>query len=137
MINSEELVFDDNMELYFTFEVTGEEVCLIISDGLYAYDEVLSTTYKQEIARFINNRSEWNEKVLKSIQERFMKVYNINSKAADFALVNIFVLFEQNEKPIFGLQFNTDLDREHGVGLKIAGKSYNVIEVGSADVAFC
>lgn len=137
MINSKELVFDDNMELYFTLEETEEKVCLIVSDGLYAYDEVLSTTYKQEIARFINNRSEWNENVLKSIQERFMKVYNMNSKATDFVLVNIFILFEQNEKPIFGLQFNTNLDREHGVGLKVDGKNYNVIEVGSADVAFC
>ncbi|MDQ0362984.1 hypothetical protein [Breznakia pachnodae] len=137
MINSEELIFDDNMELYFTFEVTGESVCLIISDGLYAYDEVLSTTYKQEIASFINNRSEWKDNVSKSIRERFIKVYNMDSKVTDFVLVNIFVLFEQNEKPIFGLQFNTDLDRQHGVGLKVDGTNYNVIEVGSADVAFC
>lgn len=137
MINSEELLFDDNMELYFTSEVTGEDVCLIISDGLYAYDEVLSATYKQEIVSFINNRNEWNENILKSIRERFRNVYNMDSKVTDFVLVNIFVLFEQNEKPIFGLQFNSKLDREHGVGLKVDGTNYNVIEVGSADIAFC
>ena len=57
----------------------------------------------------------------------------------DIELTHIFVLFEQNAEELFGLEFRVEFDIEHGCGIKIRindGK-YDIVEVGTGDVAFC
>ena len=51
----------------------------------------------------------------------------------------IFILFEQNECELFGLGFRTEFDIEHGCGIKIKVEdgNYNIVEIGTADIAFC
>ena len=53
--------------------------------------------------------------------------------------IKIFILFEQNECELFGLGFRTEFDIEHGCGIKIKVEdgNYNIVEIGTADIAFC
>lgn len=65
--------------------------------------------------------------------------YKIEACMQDIELTHIFVLFEQNAEELFGLEFRVEFDIEHGCGIKIRindGK-YDIVEVGTGDVAFC
>ena len=52
-------------------------------------------------------------------------------------LLHIFVLYEQSDSEVYGLEFRTKFDIEHGCGLKMEGDTFEIIEIGSADIAFC
>jgi hypothetical protein len=67
------------------------------------------------------------------------QTYGIDTKQEDLRLINIFILFEQNEDELFGLEFRVEFGVEHGCGLKIKGKKdhYRITKTGTGDVAFC
>lgn len=53
--------------------------------------------------------------------------------------MGIYILFEQNEYELFGLAFRLEFEIEHGCGIKIKineGK-YEIIEIGTGEVAYC
>jgi hypothetical protein len=135
-MKSEEIIFDENFEMYISIPEQSMEVCLILSDSLIAIDEDLSEEYRTKITNFINKSKEWYIQVRNYISEWAKKEYNINSVDKSI-LINIHVLFEQSEEELFGLEYGVDFDTEHGCGLKINGNNYDIIEIGGADVAFC
>lgn len=134
-----EINFDDNHEMYIKPESLNTEVCLIISDGLAASNEKLTVDYCNKIVNFVNDFPHWYNEVCDIIIKRAKNVYKVNIQNQDLQLMNIFVLFEQNENELFGLEFRVDFDIEHGCGLKIKGKkdNYEIIEIGTGDIAFC
>ena len=91
------------------------------------------------IATFVNNLSEWYSLACNSIMAWAKDTYKIEACMQDIELTHIFVLFEQNAEELFGLEFRVEFDIEHGCGIKIRindGK-YDIVEVGTGDVAFC
>ena len=136
-MKSEDIIFDENLEMYISPPELNDEVCLCLSDSLFASEEELTEEYKSKITDFINNLSKWYKKAVESVIKRAKQIYDIEAKDKDLQLMNIFILFEQNEDELYGLGFNTTFDIEHGCGLKIFGNNFEIVEIGTADVAFC
>jgi hypothetical protein len=94
-MNTSQLVFDENMEMYVKIETLDSKVCLVLSDGLYAFEEELTDEYKEKIVAFINGISMWHQKVIKAVLDRGKEIYKIDATTNDLKLQSIFVLFEQ------------------------------------------
>ncbi len=134
-----EIKFDDNFEMGVFSEYLNKEIRLCILDDLEASVEELTDEYKEKIAYFVNSISQWYSAVCNSIISWSKDTYKIDAHLQDIELMCIFVLFEQNADELFGLGFRVEFDIEHGCGIKIKvndGK-YDIIEVGTGDVAFC
>lgn len=134
-----EIIFDENLEMYVSLKDLDNEVCITLSDGLFASEEELTDEYKEKIALFVNNLSEWYSLACSSVMTWAKDTYKIEACMQDIELTHIFVLFEQNEDELFGLEFRVEFDVEHGCGIKIKGDNskYDIVEVGTGDVAFC
>ena len=117
----------------------NKKIRLILSDDLDASEEKLSDSYCKKIADFIDNFSKWYNKCMDAIKEWGENIYHINIEYDEIKLLKIFILFEQNECELFGLGFRTEFDIEHGCGIKIKVEdgNYNIVEIGTADIAFC
>ena len=87
----------------------------------------------------INNLSNWYNESVKAVLKRAEQIYDIEANDKDLQLMNIFILFEQNEDELYGLEFRTEFDIEHGCGLQIKGKDNNfeIVKIGTGDVSFC
>ncbi len=134
-----EINFDKNLEMYVSLKDLGNEVYITLSDSLFASEEELTDEYKEKIASFVNNLSEWYSLACSSVIAWAKDTYKIEACMQDIELTHIFVLFEQNAEELFGLEFRVEFDIEHGCGIKIRindGK-YDIVEVGTGDVAFC
>ena len=133
----EDIMFDENLEFYTEFPYPNLEVCVSLSDSLDAYEEVLSLSYRKKIANFINNSDLWYEKALDAARIKAHGDGFSCIKDEDIVLMNIFVLYEQTEDELYGLGFRFNFEVEHGCGIKINTKNFEITEVGDADVAFC
>ena len=133
----EDIVFDENMEMYIFLPKLNKKVRLVLSDSLWAYEEKLSEEYKSKIVNFINNLPMWYNKAVESVIKYAKRIYGIETEEKDIRLMSIFILFEQSEDELYGLLFNTEFDIEHGGGLKILGSNFEITEIGEAEVAFC
>lgn len=138
-MESKEITFNEHLEMYIHLDNFNDEICLTLSDGLAASDEELTNGYKERIANFINEAQKWYNKSVNTVLKYAKENYEIDAKPEDIELTHIFILFEQNEKELFGLEFRVEFDIEHGCGLKIKGSENNfeIIEIGTGDVAFC
>ena len=134
-----EIIFNEDLEMYVFLKDLDDEVCITLSDSLSASEEELTEDYKGKIASFVNNMPQWYSRACNPIIAWAKDTYKIDAHVQDIELINIFVLFEQNEDELFGVEFRVEFDVEHGCGIKIKvdnGK-YDIIEVGTGDVAFC
>lgn len=134
-----EIIFNEDLEMYVFLKDLDDEVCITLSDSLSASEEELTEDYKGKIASFVNNMPQWYSRACNSIIAWAKDTYKIDAHIQDIELINIFVLFEQSEDELFGVEFRVEFDVEHGCGIKIKvnnGK-YDIIEVGTGDVAFC
>lgn len=50
--------------------------------------------------------------------------------------MNMFILYEQDEKELYSLQFRETFDIGRGCGLKLNTNGYQIYEIGESDVAF-
>jgi hypothetical protein len=137
-MKSDEVVFDENLENYIFLKELNKEICLSLSDSLLTSEEELTEEYKNKIANFINNLPDWYSEAGETILKRAKQIYGIEANDKDLQLMNIIVLFEQNDKELFGLEYRVEFDIEHGCGLKIRGKdgNFEIVEIGTGDVAF-
>lgn len=133
-----DIIFDEDLELYVFLEYLDNEICITLSEGLFASEEELTLNYKKKIASFINNIPCWYDQVCNSIIVWAQDTYKIVAHLQDIQLMGINVLFEQNAKELFGLDFRVEFDIERGCGVKIkAGKDkFSIIKIGTGDVAF-
>lgn len=134
-----DISFNENYYMSIFSEYINKNILLNISDELDASEEELIDGYRQKIASFVNNMSQWYGIACDSIIAWVKDIYNIDVHLSDIELMGIYILFEQNEHELFGLAFRLEFDIEHGCGIKIKtndGK-FEIIEIGSGDVAFC
>ncbi|WP_062058222.1 hypothetical protein [Aquimarina longa] len=136
-MNSSDILFDENLEFYTSISESNNQVCITLSDSLDASEEELTGNYKSKIARFLTDSSKWYEIAILAVIDRAKNEYNTEVQKNDIQLMNVFILYEQDEKELYGLQFRVSFDIEHGCGLKITSDNYEIIESGDADVAFC
>lgn len=97
MLNSCDILFDEDLSMKFFAERIGKSINIILSDGLESSDEVLTDEYKKKIALFINDFEIWYDDVLNAIKDYFKRKGIIITLPDDVELMKIFVLFEQNE----------------------------------------
>ena len=134
-----EIIFNENLEMHVSLKGLDNKVCITLSDDLFASEEELTDEYKEKIVSFVNNLSEWYGLACSSVIAWAKNTYKIEAGMQDIELTHIFILFEQNAEELFGLEFRVEFDIEHGCGIKIGindGK-YDIVEVGTGDVAFC
>lgn len=62
-----DIIFDEDLELYVFLEYLDNEICITLSEGLFASEEELTLNYKKKIASFINNIPRWYDQVCNSI----------------------------------------------------------------------
>lgn len=103
-----EIIFDKNLEMYVSLKDLGNEVYITLSDSLFASEEELTDEYKEKIASFVNNLSEWYNLACSSVIAWAKDTYKIEACMQDIELTHIFVLFEQNAEELFGLEFRVD-----------------------------
>lgn len=135
-----ELNFDENYEMIVQIKEQSGNVFLILSDGLKAIDEELSTSYKEKIITFIEKSDKWFTRFKEYIFEWGKKEYKTENVKQNFSLINIFILFEQEEEEIFGLEYGVQFDEEHNCGIKVKktkNGDFEIYEIGTGDVAFC
>jgi hypothetical protein len=137
MMKPEDVVFDEDFEMQIFIPELNRNIRLVISDDLFASEEELTEEYKSRIAAFINSISRWHPEAVNGVLQWARQIYALEAEEKDVRLLSIFILFEQNEDELFGLEFSVEFDREHGCGLKITGKNFEIVEVGTGDVAFC
>lgn len=130
-MNSKDISFDENYCMYDVYiDEQKDPVAIELSDSLEAVDEVLTESYKEKIADFVNKSAKWFNSAEKKIFDDVKDVDGLK-------LMTIYVLSEQESlNEVFGLLFNLNKDREHGRGMKIEGKNLEIIEYGDAHVAF-
>jgi hypothetical protein len=132
-----ELDFDENLETYIPIKGLKDEVCVSLSDSLYDSKEDLTEQNKTKIINFINNFEKWYNKSITAIINWTKQEYNVTAETNDLTLIHIFILYDQNFDELYGLEFGAEFDIEHGIGIKISGKDFGIVEIGTADVAFC
>jgi hypothetical protein len=132
-----ELSFDENLETYISIKGLEEKVCVSLSDSLYDSEDDLTEQNKTKIVNFIDNFENWYNKSITAIFNRAQQKYNVTAKTDDLTLINIFILFNQNDDELYGLEFRAEFDIEHAVGIKISGKNFDIVEIGTGDIAFC
>jgi hypothetical protein len=130
-MNSSDIVFDENYCMYGIFiNEQVDSICLSISDGLKAADEVLQDVYKDRISNFVNSSEEWFPIASNAIESEIGNTDGLQ-------LITIFILFEQNQKnSVFGLSFELDADEEHGRGMMLDGGNFKILKYGDASVSF-
>lgn len=85
---------------------------------------------KNGIAFIVKNQQEISIKIKKAAAEYTLKAYGKNSP--QLSLLKIYLFPEEEEA--YGFMFSTDLDEEHGIGVKLSG--LNIIKIGSAETSF-
>ena len=131
-INPEEISFQKSYDVSIKLPYNGDEICLTILDDLEAAHEELTESYKNKICSFINNGHEWFNKCLNEIKTYGKNTFDYDSGIDDVKLLNIFILFEQDQPALYGLAYWTAFDIEHGGGLKI-DEGYEICKIGDQD----
>ncbi|MBC5623749.1 hypothetical protein [Butyricimonas hominis] len=136
-MEASKISFDDNYTLNIFSEYLNKNLMVVISDELEASEEELTLDYRSKIAAFINDTPTWYNQVCQEIIKWVKLTYNISIESTDIELMIIFILFEQSEKELFGLDFRLTVDAEHGCGiqLKINNGHYEIAKIGIADIA--
>ncbi len=130
-MDSSEVNFKSDLTMSFRIDEEPKSVTLELSDSLYASEEELQASYKNEIAKFVNSSAIWYPLAIEKIRIK-------DTDPGGIRLMTVYVLTEQDaDSMIFGLLFRVDIDVEHQRGLKIDGETLEILEYGIGDVAFC
>ena len=121
---------NDDYSMPIKIKDQSQEISLSLSDDLEIIDNLdkFPKKYSKQILEFIDNSAKWYPKVISKIKDDF-------DEHTECKLTEIFVLYEPNEKQIYGLSFWVSSDIEHGRGIKITS-NYEIIEYGEAEIAF-
>lgn len=129
-MDGSDVKFNSKLKMSVKVDQQPESVLLELSDSLAAAEQELELPYKQRIADFVNASGTWYRLAVEKIRKE-------DSQPGKMRLTQIFVLSEPSaEFMVFGLQFRVEIDIEHGRGMKLNGDTLQILEYGSADVAF-
>lgn len=140
MVSNKDIYFGDELETTIFLDALKKKVRLVLSDDLEASEQELTIEYKEKILQFLEEVSIWYDKTTLAVKQYADNKYRVKDISdSDIELMAIFIRFEQNEPALFGLSYKTEFDVEHGCGIKMKGndQQFKIVEIGSADVAFC
>lgn len=135
-----DLQFDEDLKTSVFISALKKKVRIVLSDDLEASEQELTEEYKEKIVQFLEEISIWYDKTAVAVKQYADNKYSIKDISdSDIELMAIFILFEQDEPDLFGLNYRTKFDVEHGCGIKLKGndQQFEIVEIGCADVAFC
>ena len=135
-----DLQFDEDLETSVFISALKKKVRIVLSDDLEASEQELTEEYKEKIVQFLEEISIWYDKTAVAVKQYADNKYSIKDISdSDIELMAIFIRFEQDEPALFGLNYRTEFDVEHGCGIKLKGNNqqFEIVEIGCADVAFC
>lgn len=92
--------------------------------------DVADENIRATIAFLIHQQQAIFEKAIHEAQNYTARIYSM--PPGNLALIKIYLL--PQEERLFGLLFSTEIDPEHGIGMKFKG--CDLTEIGSAETAF-
>lgn len=131
-MNHSKFIFDDDYCCEISVSQQQNTVSLYLMDYLSIVDNF--PNIKEDDLRFVQDFLDksniWYKKVTQEIHFR-------TNQNDEISLISIYVLSEQKDgSSIFGLEFHSLHDVEHGIGLQIDSGDMNILKFGSADLAF-
>lgn len=137
-MEAKDILFDEDQKMVISINSQQEKLTLFLSDDLMATDEDLSDGYREKISNFINKSDIWYSYFKNYISMWGEKEYGVDTQKETYVLMSVFVLFEQAEDDIYGLEFGVDFDEEHncGIKVKVIDNGFEIFEIGTGDVAF-
>ncbi|EKO3629394.1 hypothetical protein [Vibrio metschnikovii] len=122
--------------------------CYLDDEGFIAElnieDNLISFVYLEEsqqdeyfnnkIQSFKSSYSQLSNMILNSIHVYINNVYPIvDQSLVNITLIKVYITPDEDEGD-YGLMYSLDLDREHGIGIKLS--SWKVSNIGSSEIAF-
>ncbi len=126
---SRELVFyvdDEGVSVDLILTVFGPSLVQCINLESDSVDEKM----KKDIDFLIKKQKIFSEKIATETQAYSKRIYGTDAKD----LIFLKVYLSPDEDNEFGFMFSTDLDEEHGIGIKFKGLA--VKKIGSGETAF-
>lgn len=126
-----EIILDENLGMYINLPGIDKQVWLVLSDELKLASSPnnLPLGYKNKICELVDKSDIWNEKAINYIYKKIGKKIHLN-------LIGIHLLSEYTDPDfIFGLEFGSPEENEHGIGLKMSLNSMDIIDFGDAEVS--
>ncbi|MBN4793225.1 hypothetical protein H3298_22655 [Enterobacter cloacae] len=85
---------------------------------------------KKDIDFLIKKQKDFFEKIATETQVYSKRIYGVEAK--DLILLKVYLSPDEDNE--FGFMFSTDLDQEHGIGIKFKG--LEVKKIGSGETVF-
>lgn len=126
---SRELVFyvdDEGVSVDLILTVFGPSLVQCINPESDSVDEKM----KKDIDFLIKKQIFFSEKIATETQAYSKRIYGTDAK--DLILLKVYLSPDEDNE--FGFMFSTDLDEEHGIGIKFKG--LEVKKIGSGETAF-
>lgn len=129
-----DLEFDEKYTMDITISGQKDGVVLYLADTLLDSLKTLpniSDSLKSKISSVIAKSDIW-------LQNSINRIKSEVKDECEVQLISIYILSEENmDSLIFGLEFWLSTDEEHGRGMKLRSDTFEIIDYGLADVAFC
>ncbi|MEP8941147.1 hypothetical protein ABKU80_23230 [Enterobacter mori] len=125
-VNMEFYEDDEGISVDLVLSVFGHFLVQCVNLASDSVDEKM----KKEIDFLIKKQKDFFEKIATETQVYSKRVYDTDTKV----LILMKVYLSPDEDNQFGFMFSTDLDHEHGIGIKFKG--LEVKNIGSAETAF-
>ncbi|MBY6292143.1 hypothetical protein K5X92_14200 [Enterobacter bugandensis] len=117
---------DEGISVDFVLSAFGPSLVQCINLESYSVDEKM----KKDIDFLIKKQKCFFEKIATETQAYSKRIYGADAKY----LILLKVYLSPDEDNEFGFMFSTDLDQEHGIGIKFKG--LEVKKIGSDETAF-
>ena len=86
--------------------------------------------WKKNIDFLIKKQKYFSEKIATETQTYSKRIYGVDAK--DLILLKVYLSPDEDNE--FGFMFSTNLDKDHGIGIKFKG--LEVKKIGSSETAF-
>lgn len=117
---------DEGVSVDLALSIFGPSLVQCINLESDSVDEKM----KKDIDFLIKKQKDFFEKIATEIQGYSKRVYGAD--ANDLILLKVYLSPDEDNE--FGFMFSTDLDQEHGIGIKFKG--LEVKKIGSGETAF-
>ncbi|HFK6082002.1 TPA: hypothetical protein ACG0NP_003083 [Enterobacter cloacae] len=117
---------DEGISVDFVLSVFGPFLVQCIKLESDSVDEKM----KKDIDFLIKKQKDFFEKIATETQVYSKRIYGVEAK--DLILLKVYLSPDEDNE--FGFMFSTDLDQEHGIGIKFKG--LEVKKIGSGETAF-
>lgn len=126
-----------SLELDFYVDDEGVSVDLVLSvfgpflvQCINLASDSVDEKMKKDIDFLIKKQKDFFEKIATETQVYSKRIYGADAK--DLILLKVYLSPDEDNE--FGFMFSTDLDQEHGIGIKFKG--LEVKKIGSGETAF-